>query len=256
MNSSTVFGRALSPVELSHSRYLDALIAFRPESCLRMDDPPVPTPPTPTPPAPVPTPPTPPAPAPGTPPGNALDDQGKDLGFPKDTPVAEMKAEQQTAYWRNEAQKHQGRYKNLTGDRSFDETKAALEEHAKFQRDQQTPAEQALADARTQGKTEGLTAARTEAASAIFRGALEAGGIPEADIEELATNFNVGNFIGDNGIETAKITAFAKRFTTPGTGTPPTRRDYGAGQRPPGAPARGAAGQAEADRRFPKQKTS
>lgn len=256
--------RALNPIELSHSRYLDALTAFRPESCLSMtagaaegggdagagggqggqggagggsgdggggdagssgqggsqDD------------------------------GMAVDSQGRKLGYPKDTPLTAMSAEQQAAYWQHQAQKHEGRYRNLAGDRSFDDTKKALDEYERIQKEQMTPAEQALTEAREKGKTEGLASARTETASAIFRAALETGGITGADLEELVSNFNVANYISDDGVETAKITTFAKRFIPSGTDNTQRRRDFGGGQRHEGQPARGAAGRAEAERRF------
>lgn len=190
---------------------------------------------------------------------NAVDDKGRDLGFPKDTPVAEMTDAQQAAYWRNQSRKHQGRFDSLVGDRSFDDVKADLDAYAKVQREQQTPAEQALADAREAGRQEARTAERTASATAVFRGALEAGGVTGDDLEELVSNFNVTNYVGDNGVDTTKITNFAKRFTTaPGTGSTDRRRDFGGGNRGSGSgqKQRGAGGKAEAEKRFGKQSKS
>lgn len=189
---------------------------------------------------------------------NATDAQGRDLGYPKDTPVAEMTDAQRAAYHQHQSQKHEGRYKALVGDRSFDETKAALDAYAQFQRDQQTPAEQAINDAREDGKRQGLTEARREAATAIFRGALQSGGVDDTEIDEIVTGFNVDAYIGDNGVDTTKITNFAKRFGTSGTDNGSRqRRDFGGGNRGGGnnTGQRGAAGKSEAQRRFGKQKT-
>lgn len=251
MQDTLAIGRALNPTELTNARYLDALIAFRPETCLRMEE------------------------SGGAGDGGdtggdsgaggqggdqgaarsgpqmATDSQGRSLGFPSNTPVSDMTDAQQAAYWRNESQKHQGRYKNLTGDRSFDDTKKALEEYARIQKEQMTPAEQALAEAREQGKSEGIKVEREQAARAIFEGALRGGGIKDDDLNELVANFNVAGYIGDNGVDAAKIAAFAARFT-PGTGNngqQQQRRDYGAGSRQSGSPQRGAQGRAEAVRR-------
>lgn len=191
--------------------------------------------------------------------GNAVDDKGRDLGFPKDTPVAEMTDAQQAAYWRNQSRKHQGRFDSLVGDRSFDDVKADLDAYAKVQREQQTPAEQALADAREEGRKEARTAERTASATAVFRGALEAGGVTGDDLDELVSNFNVANYISDDGVDTTKITSFAKRFTTaPGTGSTERRRDFGGGNRGSGSgqKQRGAGGKAEAEKRFGKQSKS
>lgn len=139
-----------------------------------------------------------------------------------------MKPEEQAAYWRHQAQKHEGRYKNLTGDRSFDDTKKALEEFERIQREQQTPAEQALAAAREEGQKAATAAAHNQAATAIFKGALETAGVKPEDVTEFVKNFVVGNYVSDDGIDTAAIQGFAKKLAPSGTGT---SRDYGQGPR-------------------------
>lgn len=191
--------------------------------------------------------------------GNAVDDKGRDLGFPKDTAVAEMTDAQQAAYWRNQSRKHQGRFDSLVGDRSYDDVKADLDAYATIQREQRTPAEQALADAREEGRKQALATERAASATAVFRGALETGGITGDDLDELVTNFNVANYVSDDGVDTTKITSFAKRFTTaPGTGSTDRRRDFGGGNRGSGTgqKQRGAGGKAEAEKRFGKQSNS
>lgn len=213
-----------------------------------MPDEPTPTP-TPNPaPTPNPTPTPTPTPAP--------DPKPDDKGFPENTPVAQMTDAQRAAYWQHQSQKHEGRYKNLTGDRSFDDTKAALDEYARIQREQQTPAEQALADAREAGKKEGLASAHQLSAKTIFEGALRANGVTEADVTELVKSLNVGAYVGDNGVDVSGLTTFAQRFK-PGTGTStpgtPINRDFGGGARPDGNQPRGAAGKAEAEKRFGKK---
>lgn len=204
------------------------------------EPPPEPTPPAPTPPAP--TPPAPPAPEPD-----------KDLGFPRDTPVVEMTVEQQAAYWKHNSRRHEGRVKELVGDRTPEQIKADLAELQELKKAQLTPAEQALNAAREEGKAAARTEERTSTAKAIFRGALEAGGLEGDDLEELVSNFTVANYISDDGVDTSKITNFAKRFTASGKDS---RRDpdFGAGHRRErqGDKAPGAAGKAEAQRRFAK----
>lgn len=220
------------------------------------------TPPEPTPPAPTPTPtttptptPTPPAPAPPghSGPVNATDSQGNDLGFPKDTPVAQMTPQQSSSYWQHQSTKHEGRYKNLVGDRSFDQARSDFDELDKIRQEQQTPAEQALNTARDEGKAAGIQSERENTAKAVFRGALESQGITGEELDEIASNFTVASYIGDNGVDTTKITSFAKKFRPSGTdnSTPP---DFGGGHRresPSGT--RGADGRAEAERRFGKK---
>lgn len=217
-----------------------------------------PTPePTPTPaPAPTPTPAPAPAPTPAPAPSPAPAPKPDDKGFPDGTPVADMKPEEQAAYWRHQAQKHEGRYKNLVGDSSFDDTKAALDDYARIQREQQTPAEQALAAARDEGQKAGRSAERTAAATAIFKGALEAGGLADADVTELVKSFAVTSYVTDDGIDTAGIQGLAKRLAPSGTGTPP--RNFGQGHQGTGTPSSGVAAGAQmfADRKKPTTSTA
>lgn len=193
----------------------------------------------------------------GTGSGNATDEHGKDLGYPKDTRVAEMTAEQRAAYWKHQSQKHEGRYKSIAGDRSFDDIRKDLDELAEIRKSQQTPAEQALAEAREAGKAEAIKESSSKAATAIFRVALQAQGHDEKDIDDLVENFNVANFIGEDGdVDTDKLSTFAKRFTPAGKADDKRRRDFGGGHRPgSGQKTRGAAGKAEAERRFKKTTT-
>lgn len=183
---------------------------------------------------------------------NATDGNGKDLGYPKDTPVAEMSDKQQAAYWRHNARKHETRYKDLTGDRSSDDVKKDLADLAEYRKSQMTPAEQALTAARDEGKAEGIKNERRNTATTVFRGALEAGGLEADEVTELVTNFSVDAYIGDDGVDTTKITNFAKRFTKSGTDdTTQRRRDFGGGNRggSGGSTRPGSVAQVIADRR-------
>lgn len=182
---------------------------------------------------------------------------GGDLGFPRDTPLAEMTEKQVAAYWRHYARTHEDRFKDLVGDRTPEQIKADMAELAEIRKQQQTPAERQLTEQFDKGKAEGVRSGRTEAATAIFRGALEAGGIEGQDLDDMVAGFNVAAFVNDDGIDTAKITNFAKRFA-PGTGTEGSGRErqWGAGRRQSGEPARGSGGKAEAERRFGKKTTT
>lgn len=184
---------------------------------------------------------------------NATDAQGNDLGYPKDTPTAEMTDKQQTAYWKHNSRRHESRLKDIVGDRAPEDLKKDLEAYAELKKAQQTPAEQALTERFDQGKAEGIATERKASATAIFRGALESGGVTGDDLEDLVVGFNVDTFVTDKGIDTTKITNFAKKFSTSGKDTQQQRqRDFGGGRRQEGQPARGSGGKAEAERRFKK----
>ena len=194
----------------------------------------------------------------GTGRGSATDAQGNDLGYPKDTPVTEMSDKEQAAYWKHNSRRHEGRYKDLVGDRKPEDVKNDLTAYAELQRQQQTPAEQALSQRYDEGKADGVKSERKNTATVLFRGALEQAGIEGDDLDELVSGFNVDAFITDDGVDTTKLTAFARRFTTAGTadGSGDRRqRDFGAGRRRDSQDReRGAGGKAEAQRRFQKNK--
>lgn len=189
---------------------------------------------------------------------HATDADGTDLGYPKDTPIAEMTDKQAAAYWKHNARRHEGRVKDLVGERTPEQIKQDLAELAELKKAQQTPAEQALTAAREEGKKEAVTAERAKSATAIFKGALEAGGLTGDDLDEIVNNFNVAGYITDDGVDTTKITNFAKRFSSGKDTSSTRRRDFGGGQRNDGSSSgeRGSAGKAEAKRRFAKQSTA
>ncbi|MCM0622503.1 hypothetical protein [Nocardioides bruguierae] len=166
--------------------------------------------------------------------GGTGDDKSQDLGYPRGTPVVEMTEKQQAAYWRHQSQKHEGRYKSLTGDRSFDDVRKDLSELAEIRRAQMTPSEQAIAEAREQGKAEALALAGNEAATAIFIAQLTLQGHSEDAAKALAENFNVTNFVKDGRVDTDSLAAFAKRFDRAATADEDDkdkRRDFGGGKR-------------------------
>lgn len=207
-----------------------------------MEDPPAPpAPPAPTPPAP----PAPPAPAPAPAPP-------ADLGFPENVPVAEMTADQRTAYDKHMREKNretQRQWKAVTGDRTPAQLKAELDRLAELEKAQMTASDRAIAEAKEAGATEARTAERTVTATTIYEAALETLGIPETEIPELIRGFNAAAFVTDTGVDRAAITTFAKRVAPAGTAEQ-RRRDFGGGNRNLGNGAAGAAGKAEAAKRF------
>lgn len=188
--------------------------------------------------------------------GNATDAKSNDLGFPANTPVAEMSAEQQAAYYRHQQQKWQGRFKNLVGDRSFDEAKADLDAYAEYKKSQQTPAEQQLEQRYAQGRADANAEANTKAATAILRATLAAQDLPQDEIDGIVEPLDLTKFFTEDGsdVDVDKLTAYGKRFAPAGKAK--ERRDFGAGhraERRDGKAQRGAAGKAEAQRRFQNQ---
>lgn len=244
-----MFGRALSPVERSNSRYLDALLAFRPETCLRMEDPPKADPPAADPPKADP----PKADPPKADPPKA---DPPDNGFPANTPVVEMTAVQQAAYWKHQSQRHEGRNRDLlsiTGGKFGDDLKAVITEHSTFKQASLTDGEKAIETAKQQTRAE----LAVENVRSAFDLVLPDDMSDEKKQEALGV-LNLGAFLTPDGkVDTAKVKTHAATLAPAKDNGQQTRtRDWGGGNRQTGGAPLGAGGAAEADRRFPQQKST
>jgi hypothetical protein len=156
-------------------------------------------------------------------------DKGGDLGFPANTPVAEMTLEQQVAYHRHQSRKHEQRareWQGAAGDKTPEQIKAALDAAEKARQDSLTDAQRQVEDAQ---KT-----ARIESAKDGARAALELalGHDPEKnDQSDVIDVLDMGRFLTDDGrIDTAKVRAFAAK-TAPSDKGQGNQRDYGGGSR-------------------------
>lgn len=155
-----------------------------------------------TPPAPT-DPPAPPAPP------------AEDLGFPLNTPVAEMTEGQQAAYWRNESKKQQ---RIAESRKDYD---AIKQERDTLVATHTSEEEKAIADAKAAGLAEG-TAKNLKTA---VRGHLRALTLrPVEEIDSALEFIDVSKFAGADGdLDDAKLEAFAKTLgaSADGAGAPP-----------------------------------
>ena len=161
------------------------------------------------------------------------DDKGGngDLGFPKDTPVAQMKPEEQAAYWRHQAKKHEGRataYHQAVGGKSADDVKAELEAAAELRRQNQTEHERALEDARVQGKREAsLSAARM----ALELATGHVAGDEKNDRSGVLDTLDMSKLLTEAGdVDTGKVRSLAAQLA-PADKDQGTGRDLGGGPR-------------------------
>lgn len=276
MHDNSAFGRALNPTELKHSRYLGALTAFRPTTCLTMTQ--------------------------GTgeggdgqggsggqqgaggqsgqqggqggtgsgqqqsgqqqqsggqQSGQQTGQQGSDKGFPENTPVAEMTAAQQAAYYKDKAQKHEDRNKALlqiTGGKHGDDLKAVLDEYGQLKSASQTDAEKAVEDAKKQTRAE----VALDSVRAAFDLLLPDDMSAEQKEEKLGV-LNLAAFLTSDGkVDTAKVkTHVATLAPAKDQGQQQhQQRQWGQGGRDSGGSPLGSAGAAEAERRFGKKSES
>lgn len=144
---------------------------------------------------------------------------GTDLGFPENTPLAEMTVEQREAYWKHQARKHEQRASQRA---DYDELKAKADKFDELEREKLTPSEQALAQARDEAKAEGRAEAQREANSSAVKAMLEvtlaSRGKTAEQVEGLLRHTNFETFVTDGAPDTAAIIAHADSIAGPVTG--------------------------------------
>lgn len=261
MHSTTMLGRALTPAEVTSARMLDALIAFRTHTGLHMDgsgdggD--------------------------GGQGGDGSDgdkgdgdgkgsggdtgdgDKGKGgdsgKGFPDSTPVADMKPAEQTAYWKHQAQKHEGRNRDLlaiTGGKHGDDLRADIDELGTLRKEKLSPSDKALADAKDSARAE-LLPTLAETAFRVAIGDRKT----ETEVDEFIADLNLTRFIKDGKVDTAKVLERVQQYA-PAKGADDgdsKQRDFGQGRRGNGQHGKsGIAAGADmfADRRGKKSSTT
>ena len=145
-------------------------------------------------------------PPPATPPAGTPPAGPPDKGYPDGTPVADMTAQEQAAYWKHHSRTWESRAKAM-GD--YDELKAKAAELDKVRAEQMTEQEKAVTAAKAEGRSEATREANEQAAKAILRAALGARDVPADTIEKHARFVNVAEFIGDGGLDDEALVEYA-----------------------------------------------
>ena len=159
---------------------------------------------------------------------------GGEHGFPENTPLSQMTAEQQAAYWRYHARKWEARA-NATKD--YEQVKKQL---ADLQAATMTEQQRAIAEAEERGRRAALAEAGSALVEQFMRAAL-AGRKTEAEITALIGPLDRNYFLSADGlsVDTGKVTAWAESVapSTPATApaAPPAPAAPLAGQSTPAA---------------------
>lgn len=124
--------------------------------------------------------------------GKQTSDAATETGFPADTPVAEMTAPQQAAYWKHQSRRHE---------RRATENAAAAEERDRLKAQHQTESEKALEAAKAAGRTEAMQ----EVVEARLSAALT-GRMTDDQADALIDGVNHIKFLGTDGkVDTTKV---------------------------------------------------
>lgn len=158
----------------------------------------------------------------------------QDLGFPPNTPLAEMTESQQLAYWRHQAKKHENRNKAMV---DYDDLRAKAEQYDALLATTQSEHEKAVAEARRQGETEAMAKANQRLVKAYVMAAVGDRLAPDS-VNAVLDNLDPTKFITNGDVDTDKVNAYAAVIAppaAPAATAPPTQ------QPPTPAPATGAA---------------
>lgn len=152
--------------------------------------------------------------------------------FPANTPVANMTPEQQAAYWRTQAQKHEGRNKDLlaiTGGKYGDELKNVLDAGEQARRDKLSADERALEDARRTTREEVAREYGPRSVRAAFD--LLLGDMPEQDRNAEIDLLDLSKFLtSDGSVDTDKVRRLAAKIAPADKGQGNQQRNYGQGK--------------------------
>lgn len=187
-------------------------------------------------------------PATGTPPAegsrpNAIGAEGQDLGYPVNTPVAEMTSKQEAAYWRHKARTHEDRNKAMS---DYDDLKRVKESYDSLVQASQTEHEKAVSEAETRGKTAGLLVAGEQVVEALFR-AHALNRIAEDSVNALLENLDRKRFVNTQTgvVDTDRVRQLVDSIVpapvaaVPAAGGAPGQVPPAAGVPAPGVPAPG-----------------
>jgi hypothetical protein len=160
-------------------------------------------------------------------------DGGSGNGFPADTPIAEMTPEEQAAYWKHAAQKHEQRnkeWRNVLGGKTSDEVKAELAEADRLRQEQMSDHEKALAEAVKKGRESALSEYGPKMARLAFDAALSH--LDKDKRDALLDTLDLSKVITTEGtIDTDKVSAIVSALAPADTANNGGGTDYGAGRR-------------------------
>lgn len=183
-------------------------------------------------------------------------------GFPSNTPWTKMEPAQQTAYWRHQAQKHEGRADSR---RDYDEIKA---ERDRLKAASQTPDQKAIDQARAEARTEAQREFGGQAVAIHVKALANVGRLSHDAAETVLAGIDKSQFLAaDGNVDDDKLSKFldivapqqADDGKQPGQpGQQQSRRDPHQGNKQSGGKASGLAAGAEmfATRKKTNTKTS
>lgn len=146
----------------------------------------------------------------------------KDLGFPRDTPLAEMDDKQQIAYWKHHARKHEG-VANSRAD--YDDQKAAAEKWRAHEEANKKPEQKVIDQAAADARAEERRKAAPRIVTAEFKSAAAEEGVDKALLAVFLEDIDPLKYLDKDGEpDTEKIEKRVKALAGSGGKKPPQRK--------------------------------
>lgn len=132
-------------------------------------------------------------------------------GYPDNTPVDQMEPEQQAAYWKYHARKHEKRSKERE---DYDTIKAKLQE---YEQSNMTDAEKQIQQAREEAREETAAEFQGRMVEATLKGTLQGRGFEEKDIDNRLSFIDKTAFLTSDGeVDSDKVNAYLDSLGAPG----------------------------------------
>lgn len=130
-------------------------------------------------------------------------------GFPSETPVDDMTPEQQVAYWKHQARKHEKSDKSKS---DYEDLKAKAAELATLKAATATEQEKAVDEARREGENIGAERYLKDAVKGYFRAAT---GKSNDEVDKAFEHIDAKSFVdGQGNVDVEKLEEFAKSFAS------------------------------------------
>lgn len=147
-----------------------------------------------------------------------------DKGFPAETPVVEMTAVEQAAYWKFHARQHESRVKAM-GD--YDDIKSKAAQYDALSDASRTDQERAVETAKAEGKAAALQEAAPRLVRAEFRAAAK-GVLTDAARDAILEDLDFSKYLTDKGeVDEAKVAAKVTALAPAGPQRPPVQLGQG-----------------------------
>lgn len=143
-------------------------------------------------------------------------------GFPKDTPLVEMSEKEQLAYWKYHARQHEGVAKSRA---DYDQQKADAEKWRQAQKDQMTPDQKAIDQAKEEARAEERRKIAPRLVAAEFKA--KAKNVDEELLEAFLEDLDHTKYLNSNGeVDTEKVKARVEKLSPKQTERKPNHQGY------------------------------